>query len=279
MFVWENGLRRRAGRFGICVAACLASAPALAVGPFNINIVVNGDAESGPGATNDSTTVPIPFWDQTGLFTALRYNTPTFPSNSSPGPPNRGNNMFAGGPNNSVSGATQMITLTQGWPVFDGGQARYVLTAWLGGNGGQDDTMIVTATFNDVMGESLATATINGPTAVQRNNVTGLFFRSRMGLIPAGTRSINIALFSTRRFLPYNDGYADDISLVLINPCTADFDLDAGVTIDDLLAYLQAFEDGVIDADVDDGQGTGNPDGGVTVDDLLYFLFRFENGC
>lgn len=31
--------------------------------------------------------------------------------------------------------------------------------------------------------------------------------------------------------------------------------------------------------DVDDGTGTGTPDGGVTIDDLLYFLQRFEAGC
>ncbi|MGD9789616.1 MAG: GC-type dockerin domain-anchored protein [Phycisphaerales bacterium] len=32
-------------------------------------------------------------------------------------------------------------------------------------------------------------------------------------------------------------------------------------------------------ADVDDGSGTGTPDGGVTIDDLLYFLNRYNLGC
>ncbi len=32
-------------------------------------------------------------------------------------------------------------------------------------------------------------------------------------------------------------------------------------------------------ADVDDGSGSGSPDGGVTIDDLLYFLERFAAGC
>ena len=32
-------------------------------------------------------------------------------------------------------------------------------------------------------------------------------------------------------------------------------------------------------ADLDDGSGTGTPDGGVTIDDLLYYLQRFEAGC
>ncbi len=54
---------------------------------------------------------------------------------------------------------------------------------------------------------------------------------------------------------------------------------DGGVTIDDLLYYLNIFELGDIAADVDNGTFTGVPDGGVTIDDLLYYLFRFEAGC
>lgn len=68
--------------------------------------------------------------------------------------------------------------------------------------------------------------------------------------------------------------------------CVADVDdgtgngtPDGGVTIDDLLYYLQIFEAGDIGADADDGTGTGTPDGGVTIDDLLYYLQHFEAGC
>jgi hypothetical protein len=68
--------------------------------------------------------------------------------------------------------------------------------------------------------------------------------------------------------------------------CVADVDdgsgwgiPDGGVTIDDLIYYLQIFESGDERADIDDGSGTGSPDGGVTIDDLLYYLQRFEAGC
>jgi hypothetical protein len=68
--------------------------------------------------------------------------------------------------------------------------------------------------------------------------------------------------------------------------CAADLDDGTGtgtpddaVTIDDLLFFLGAFEQGSTDADLDDGTGTGTPDDAVTVDDLLYFLVRFEAGC
>lgn len=68
--------------------------------------------------------------------------------------------------------------------------------------------------------------------------------------------------------------------------CVADFDdgsftgtRDGGVTVDDLLYYLEIYGLGVVAADVDDGTGTNTPDGGVTIEDLLYFLVRFDNGC
>jgi hypothetical protein len=72
----------------------------------------------------------------------------------------------------------------------------------------------------------------------------------------------------------------------LLGLCPADFDdgsstgtPDGGVTIDDLLYYLDLLEAGDPAADLDDGSSLGVPDQGVTVDDLLYFLTRFELGC
>lgn len=68
--------------------------------------------------------------------------------------------------------------------------------------------------------------------------------------------------------------------------CVADFDdgsgtgtPDGGVTIEDLLHYLNIFDQGLICADVDDGTFTNTLDGGVTIEDLLYYLFRFDLGC
>jgi len=84
------------------------------------------------------------------------------------------------------------------------------------------------------------------------------------------------------------DGRAYELPFVLMGTplCVADTDdgtgsgtPDGGVTIDDLLYYLDLFEAGAPAADVDDGTSTGTPDGGVTIDDLLYYLLRFGAGC
>ncbi len=80
------------------------------------------------------------------------------------------------------------------------------------------------------------------------------------------------------------------LSFTVGNPdpgCPADIDdgtgtgtSDGAITIDDLLYFLVAFENGTEGADLDnDGQDPGEPDGAVTIDDLLFFLFHFEAGC
>lgn len=245
---------------------------------FAINLVVNGGGEDGPSSTGG--TVPsIPGWETSPGFTCVRYNAPGFLTSASPGPADRGQNFFAGGPNNVSSFASQVIDVGLGAAVIDNGVVTYALSAWLGGLQSQDDSMIVSLTFNDHEGESIATVTLPGPTSVQRMGQTGLLPRSRNGAVPVGTRTITVVLVSQRSFAPYNDGYADNISLVLTQPCEADFNYDGGVTIEDLLEFLFAFDEGSPDADIDDGSMTGTRDSGVTLDDLLYFLLRFDIGC
>lgn len=73
------------------------------------------------------------------------------------------------------------------------------------------------------------------------------------------------------------------------HPCPADLDddgslangfhPDGAVDVNDLIAFLTAFEAGDPLADLDNGLNQGIPDGGVDVGDLIYFLIRFESGC
>lgn len=72
----------------------------------------------------------------------------------------------------------------------------------------------------------------------------------------------------------------------IVTTCTADFDdgsglgrPDGGVSIEDLLYYLDLYGDGAACADVDDGSNSGTGDGGVSIEDLLYYLNRYDAGC
>lgn len=64
----------------------------------------------------------------------------------------------------------------------------------------------------------------------------------------------------------------DFVSIDLVEPCIADFDLDGGVTPADIGAFFTVFEAGDPAADVDQ-------DGGITPGDVSLFFERFEAGC
>ena len=76
-------------------------------------------------------------------------------------------------------------------------------------------------------------------------------------------------------------------SATLAVTCPADLDdgsgtgtIDGGVDINDLLFFLNAFEQGAAAADLDDdGLDPATPDNGIDINDLLFYLGHFEAGC
>jgi hypothetical protein len=75
--------------------------------------------------------------------------------------------------------------------------------------------MTVTATFLDESSISLGMLTIGPVTEPDRDGVTTLLFRSISGGVPEGTRSIEVQMDATRFEGAYDDGYADNLSLVM----------------------------------------------------------------
>lgn len=182
------------------------------------NLLTNGNAESGPGAKDDSTQVPVPGWTTTGTFTAAQYGVSSFPSATDPGPADRGKNFFAGGPGGAVSTATQTVPLSSFASRIDGSQLTAYLSAYLGGWDGQDDNATATVTFQDAAHHALQQLKLGPTLSADRHGQTALIAWHGSVHVPHGTRFAQVVMRMTRTSGSYNDGYADNLSLILEQP-------------------------------------------------------------
>src|SRR5271165_1601905 len=210
-----------ARRFGLCIALALAMSPCLVradAAPSSSllghNLVVNGGAEAGPGLPQSGSTT-IPGWTTTGHFTAVDYGYDDYPSKLTPGPSDRGEHLFSGGTSDPLSTAGQNIDVSLLATAIDGGKVKYAFSAWIGGWAGQNDYATVSATFYGADRGKLGQTVLGPVTSAQRGGLTALLRRASSGAVPAGTRSIGIKITSTRFEGSSNDGYTDNIALVL----------------------------------------------------------------
>jgi hypothetical protein len=184
---------------------------------LGVNLIVNGGAEAGPGAPSDALPLmDIPGWQRTGNFEVTQYGASGgFTDKTDPGPDDRGKNFFNGGPNNPKSSATQTDKITGLDALIDKHQLAYAFSAFIGGYSNQNDHATVTVEFRSVTGHPLGTAQLGPLMAADRNDKTGLFPRSTSGSVPAGTREVTVTIVIVRTDGSYNDGCADNLSLVL----------------------------------------------------------------
>ena len=123
--------------------------------------------------------------------------------------------------------------MSGGAAAIDSGAVTFNLSGFLGGWEDQGDNAVVRATFKDPNGNAikvgefcfdiglreicfdLFSVAIGPVTPGDRGNVTSLLFRSTSGAVPAGTRTIEVAMEMTREDGNDNDGYVDNVSLVL----------------------------------------------------------------
>jgi hypothetical protein len=208
--------------------------PAHAV-TFGTNIIVNPGSEAGAGSTTGG-VVPVPGWTTTGNFTVVPYGAAGFPARipdaniAGLGLGSLGNNFFAGGPNNNVSSASQTIDLSSIAGVIDlSSGVLFTLSGNFGSFPDKDYPFLEVDTF-DARGRESGIGTTRvgfvGPLESLRGNVNlgnGTFGVS--GSIFPNTRSIVVTLRMTRDTVgsSYNNAYADNLSLVLIDrtPATA----------------------------------------------------------
>ncbi len=86
----------------------------------------------------------------------------------------------------------------------------------LGGYASQSDDATVSATWLNAAGAPVGTPLTIGPvTTADRDSKTNLLPRTANAPVPATTRTARVVITATRREGSYNDGYIDNVSLVL----------------------------------------------------------------
>jgi hypothetical protein len=212
------GLRAYATIAALAAVGAAVPAAAVAAVPGG-NLLRNGDAQSGVGSGDSSTTapVPVPAWTTTTAFTEHLYQTAgSFPGPDASAAIAGGTQFFAGGPNAAdTETATQDVDVSAASSEIDAGAVRATLSAALGGYETQEDNARVSATFLGAAGQALGTVAIGPVTAGDRDGATKLLPRASTATVPAATRSVHVVITATRTEGAYNDGYADNVSLVL----------------------------------------------------------------
>ncbi len=192
---------------------------------YGVNLIRNADGEGSAGSPT-AAQVGFPYWS--GAAAIVPYGAAGgFPTAGQVNPPaNVGANFFAGGlaPNTTI---TQTRDLTSIATAVDAGKVKYNLSGYFGGYADQDDYAVLYLNFLDSSGTLiLPGVTVGQLSAANRGNNTvllgppGCTKCSATGVVPKNTRSILVALSTVRVSAvgPYDDGYADNLSLVLPGP-------------------------------------------------------------
>lgn len=199
----------------------VSAAPSI-VCTLGSNLIINGDAEADPSAVGNGSDIDVSGWNpETGAFTIVKYTAGGgYPTTTDPGPANRGNFFFAGG-NSASSSGSQIINVADCATQIDAGNLGFTLSGFFGGFSNQDDNARLNITFRDAANASLGTASIGPVFSADRGATTGLLSRSTNGIVPVGTRVIEVVLQETLTAGSANDGYADNLSFVLTAPTAA----------------------------------------------------------
>jgi hypothetical protein len=126
-----------------------------------------------------------------------------------------GANFFEGG-NAAQSTGVQTVSLAADAAAISSGAVRADLGAHLGGFATDDDQATVTVSWLDGSGTPTGASLVVGPvTAAERGNATELQRRTATAPVPSNARQARVLVTITRADGANNDGYADNLSLVL----------------------------------------------------------------
>ena len=181
------------------------------------NLLVNGDAESGPAGMDVKTPVSaIPGWMITGKPTVLPYNltgnTTNYIQLTNPIPPDHGFQYFAAVFPSTPATLSQTIDVSSAASLIGAGNVKFTASAYLGTTGNQPPGAKVDVSFKNARGQTFSTTTV-GPINFSIPGRFGMFFQQQIGLVPSGTTAITVTV--TLQNGDNDTSVADSISLVL----------------------------------------------------------------
>jgi len=185
-------------------------------GMFNKNIIKNGDAEAGPSIAGEGKRQVPNYWtDVEGQMWISIYGEGAGGSEIAEADVRgEGENYFWGGKNTN-STIEQLVDLSSIEQEIDAGKVSYELSGLLGGYRSQNDRAKLVVDFLDANHDVIQSTQIGFVTAGDRDNDTRMVRRESTGIVPVNTGIIRFRLIALLEAGANNDGYADDLSMVL----------------------------------------------------------------
>ena len=184
---------------------------------FNKNIIKNGDAEEGlavPINGNKTRQLPEHWTDVEGQMWISKYGEGAGSELAEADVRGEGENYFWGGKHTS-STIEQIADVSPIKQEIDAGKVSYELSGLLGGYRSQSDRAKLAVDFLDAGSDIIQSTQIGFVTNKDRNNVTRMIHKVSTGSVPVNTRTIRFRLIAVLREGANNDGYADELSMVL----------------------------------------------------------------
>ncbi|MHB8468822.1 MAG: hypothetical protein ACYDCH_03585 [Gaiellaceae bacterium] len=200
----------------LCLLAVAWPAPARS-SLITRNLLINGGAELGPAATTPTQIVRPRSWKTIGSLTAVRYGVSGLPGNVTSQNIGGGRQFFAGGPNTAPASATQVVRIPVAWrKLVASGLAFAQLSADLGGSQTQPDAAVVAVQYLSSTGKVLGGFKVGPVGPAQRQNLTGMLPVQAVRGIARKTAAIRVTIASAGGTGAYNDAYADNVALRLL---------------------------------------------------------------
>jgi uncharacterized protein (TIGR03437 family) len=215
---------------------------------FGTNLIVNGNAEAGPGVGANNVFPPsIPGWTSKGA-NVITYASGYGIATTDTVPTGAGKNYFANG--STASSMSQTVDLSSGAGAIDAGIVSYDTSGYFGGYADFDDSATMVVSYLSGTGATLSTVSLGGLKAVDRNG-SGLYLRRTVGPIPAGTRSATVVVNYTITATSQNNAAADNLALILNSSALAPTIFGSNVVVNgDAESSLQSLNDVTFSTDV-----------------------------